>query len=93
MVSSFFKSFDTNLWILSNKSIDTNSYMSKYSEDVLKILSKEEIKSTNQILVELQDKVKKIINWHMLYRILNDLEKEGKIERLKAKAGFFWKKR
>jgi len=67
--------------------------MSKYREDVLKILSREEIKSTNQILAELQEKVKKSINWHMLYRILNDLEKESKIERLKAKAGFFWKKK
>ena len=67
--------------------------MSKYREDVLKVLSKEEIKSTNQVLLELQDKVRKSINWHMLYRILNDLEKDGKIERLKAKAGFFWRKR
>ena len=67
--------------------------MSKYKEEVLKVLSKDEIKSTNQVLAELQTKVKKIINWHMLYRILNDLEQEGKIERLKAKAGFFWKKR
>lgn len=67
--------------------------MSKYKEDVLKVISKEEIKSTNQILVELQIKVKKIINWHMLYRILADLEEEGKIERLKAKAGFFWKRK
>lgn len=67
--------------------------MSKYKEDTLKIISKEEIKSTNQVLDELQKKVKKKINWHMLYRILSDLEKEGKIERLKAKAGFFWKKK
>jgi len=67
--------------------------MSKYKEDILKIASKEEIKSTNQILLELQDKVKRIVNWHMLYRILSDLEKEGKIERLKAKAGFFWRKK
>lgn len=67
--------------------------MSKYKEEVLKIMSKEEIKSTNEILLELQSRVKKIINWHMLYRILSDLEKDGKIERLKAKAGFFWKKK
>jgi len=67
--------------------------MSKYKDEILKIASKDEIKSTNQILLELQNKVKKIINWHMLYRILSDLEKEGKIERLKAKAGFFWKRK
>ena len=67
--------------------------MSKYKDEILKIASKDEIKSTNQILLELQNKVKKIINWHMLYRILSDLEKEGKLERLKAKAGFFWKRK
>ena len=66
--------------------------MSKYKEDIIKVLSKEEIKSTNQVLSELQEMVKKVINWHMLYRILSDLEKEGKVERLKSTAGFFWRK-
>ena len=67
--------------------------MSKYKEMILKILSKDEIKSTNQVLEELQKKVNKVINWHLLYRVLSDLEKENKIERLKARAGFFWKKK
>jgi DNA-binding HxlR family transcriptional regulator len=67
--------------------------MSKYEEDILRIVSREEIKSTNQILSELQDKVKKVVNWHMLHRVLRDLEDTGKVERLKAKAGFFWRKR
>lgn len=67
--------------------------MSKYREDILKIISKEEIKSTNEILKELEGKSKKVINWHALYRVLVDLESENKIERLKAKAGFFWKKK
>ena len=67
--------------------------MSKYKEDVLSILSKEEIKSTNEILKELETKVNKVINWHMLHRILRDLQDEGKVERLKAKAGFFWKRK
>ncbi len=67
--------------------------MSKYNEAVLGILSKEEIKSTNQILTELQAKAKKVVNWHVLYRILMELEAENKLERLKAKAGFFWKKK
>jgi DNA-binding transcriptional regulator YhcF (GntR family) len=67
--------------------------MSKYQEEVLRIVSKEEIKSTNQILSELQNSANKIINWHMIHRILSDLEREGKIEKLKAKAGFFWKKK
>jgi Fe2+ or Zn2+ uptake regulation protein len=67
--------------------------MSKYREDVLKIVSKEEIKSTNQILLELQTRVNKAVNWHLLYRVLRDLEEEGKVEKLKARAGFFWRKK
>jgi len=66
--------------------------MSKYRETILSVLSKSDIKSTNEILKELENKVKKVINWHALYRILMELHNEGKIERLKAKAGFFWKK-
>lgn len=67
--------------------------MSKYKEQIIKILSKEEIKSTNEILKELEKESKKVINWHALYRVLMDLESENKIERLKAKAGFFWKRK
>ncbi len=67
--------------------------MSKYNDAVLGILSKEEIKSTNQVLTELQSKVKKVVNWHVLYRILMELQAENKLERLKAKAGFFWKRK
>ena len=67
--------------------------MSKYKEDVLNILSPEEIKSTNQILEDLQNRAKKTINWHVLYRILMELEADNKIEKLEAKAGFFWRKK
>jgi len=67
--------------------------MSKYEKDVLIVLSKDEIKSTNQVLIELEKKVGKIINWHMLHRILMDLKDSGKVERLMAKAGFFWRKK
>lgn len=67
--------------------------MSKYKEMILSILSKVEIKSTNEVLNDLQKKADKVINWHALYRILMELESEGKVERLQSKAGFFWKKR
>jgi len=67
--------------------------MSKYDLDVLGLLSKNEIKSTHQILEELQKKVKKTINWHVLYRILMELEENNNVEKLKAKAGFFWRKK
>ena len=67
--------------------------MSKYKEVILSVLSKAEIKSTNEVLTEIQRKEGKVINWHALYRVLMELESEGKIERLKSKAGFFWKKK
>lgn len=67
--------------------------MSKYQENVLEILSKTTIKSTNEILLELQKKVSRVINWHLLYRILMELQSKNKIERLESKAGFFWKKK
>ena len=67
--------------------------MSKYKEIILELLSKTEIKSTNEILNELQNKVNKVINWHALYRVLMELQSEGKIIRLQSKAGFFWKKK
>lgn len=67
--------------------------MSKYKNIILSILSREEIKSTNQVLEELQKKVDKIINWHALYRVLMEIQAEGKIERFQSKAGFFWRKK
>ena len=60
---------------------------------ILAILSKTEIKSTNEILEELQKKADKVINWHALYRVLMELQSDGRIERLHSKAGFFWKKK
>ena len=67
--------------------------MSKYTKIVLSLLSKSEIKSTNQVLDELQKKENKIINWHALYRVLMELQADNKIERLESKAGFFWKRK
>ena len=67
--------------------------MSKYDKDVLTLLSEEDLKSTNQVLTELQSKVRKVVNWHSLYRILMELAVEGKVDRIKTKAGFFWKKK
>ena len=67
--------------------------MSKYKKKVLEILSKEKLKSTNEVLHDLQKLAGKTINWHSLYRILMELKTENKVERLETKAGFFWRKR
>ncbi|HDL02224.1 MAG TPA: hypothetical protein ENH20_00135 [Candidatus Pacearchaeota archaeon] len=65
--------------------------MSKHEKHILEILNKTRIKSTNEILKELEKRTNKVINWHLLYRVLKDLSEEKRIEKLKAKAGFFWK--
>lgn len=67
--------------------------MSKYRAMILKVVSDKEIKSTNQILGEVEKLSGKVINWHMIYRVLMELHAEGKVERLKTKPGFFWKKK
>ena len=66
--------------------------MSKHTEKVIEILDKKKIKSTNQVLKELEKATNKKINWHVLYRILMELEASGKAEKLQADAGFFWRK-
>ena len=60
---------------------------------ILDVLSKTKIKSTNEVLDELQRKADKIISWHLVYRVLMDLANENKIERLESKAGFFWRRK
>lgn len=67
--------------------------MSKYKESVLKAVSSNQIKSTNQILKEVEEVSKTKINWHMLYRVLMELKEDSKVERVETKAGFFWKKK
>lgn len=67
--------------------------MSKYNQKILNLLSKEKIKSTNELLRELERKEDKTISWNLVYRILFELEAEGKIEKLGAKGGFFWRKK
>ncbi len=67
--------------------------MSKHSETILKVLSKDQMKSTNEILKEVEKETGKTINWHALYRVLMELHSEGKVEKIKAKVGFFWKKK
>ena len=67
--------------------------MSKHTSAVLEILDKNKIKSTNEILTELQKKTGKVVNWHAVYRILSEFKQENKVERLKAKSGFYWRKK
>lgn len=67
--------------------------VSKYREMILKVISDKQIKSTNEILKDLEKATGKTVNWHIVYRVLAELNNEGKIEKLSAKVGFFWRKR
>lgn len=67
--------------------------MSKYREDVILILSSEKMKSTRTIVKELEKLSGKIINWHMVYRILSQIERDGKIKRIEVPMGIFWLKK
>jgi len=66
---------------------------SKYRAHVLEVLSIKQIKSTNEVLKDLEKLTGKSVNWHIVYRVLAELNQEGKIERLPAKSGFYWRKR
>ena len=68
--------------------------MSKYKILIFHVLKENRLMSTNEVAKELQNvNAGKIVNWHMLYKILDDLSDEGKIEKIKTKAGYFWKLR
>lgn len=67
--------------------------MSKYDKIVLDVLSDKKIKSTNEVVKEAERVSGQSVNWHMIYRILLELSHAGKVEKLEAKVGFFWKKK
>ena len=67
--------------------------VSIYRDKVLKVLSDKQIKSTNEVLKDLEKLTGKTVNWHIVYRVLAELNNEGKVEKLPAKVGFFWRKK
>lgn len=87
------KKTHTNLCIILYKKVKYSNIMGKYNHILLNLILNGKIKSTNEILKALEKKTKKTINWHNLYRILMELFINGKIEKVKTKAGFFWKKK
>ena len=67
--------------------------MSKYRDMISEVVSDKEIKSTNQILKEVGKQSGKVVSWHMVYRVLMELQAEGKVEKMETTSGFFWKKK
>ena len=60
---------------------------------VLAVLSNKQIKSTNEIKKELEGLSGQVINWHIAYRVLAELNYEGRVEKFPTKVGFFWRRR
>ncbi len=65
----------------------------KHREVILNTISEVNIKSTRQVLKEVEKKVGKIINWSDLFRTLKDLSDKNLIKYYETPGGFFWIKR
>ena len=81
-----------------NKGVYDKYYMAKksqYKKVILDILPKRFI-STNQVLKEIKKKTGKSVHHYLIGRLLNELEKEGKIEKQDITLGkqklFLWRK-
>ena len=68
---------------------------SKYKELIPKILKPDEIMSTNQVRESLKKSSSvKYIEFNLVCRLLEQLEHEGKAEKLKGpKKSFYWRKK
>ena len=64
-----------------------------YENDILEILKKGEWKSTTELMKEIRKQSKKAVNWITIYRALERLEKEGKIQRIERKGLIIWSKK
>ena len=65
----------------------------KHREVILNTISEIKLKSTSEILREVEKKVKKTINWSDLYRTLKDLADKGLIKLYETAGGFYWLKK
>jgi len=68
---------------------------SKYKILIPKVLKSSEIMSTNQVRQEVAKLAGvKYIEFNLIYRLLEDLERTGKVEKLKGpKKSYYWRKK
>lgn len=68
---------------------------SRYKELIPKVLKSSEILSTNQVRQEVAKLAGvKYIEFNLVYRLLEELERQGKVEKLKGpKKSYYWRKR
>ena len=62
----------------------------KHREVILNTISESKLKSTSEVLEQVEQKVKKTINWSDLYRTLRDLADKGLIKEFVCKGGIYW---
>jgi Fe2+ or Zn2+ uptake regulation protein len=48
--------------------------------------------STNGVVRKVKKEYGKSVNWYLIYHFLQELEKEGKIEKIEYESGFMWKR-
>ncbi len=65
--------------------------MTKYKAIVLELLEKERYLSTNGVVRKIKKEKGKTVNWYLIYHVLQELENEGKIEKIESDQGFMWK--
>ena len=86
----------------SNTSLYKRYYMvrkSKYKTILLKILPDDRLLNTSQIIKLIKRKEKKQVHYYLIYKVLNDLHKDGKVKKQEVLLGdkgkqriFLWRK-
>ena len=71
-------------------SLYTKVLMGKYRKVALQVMT-HKLQTTNKIRKLMEKKTGKAINWHFLFKVLDRLEEEGKIEKVEANRLFLWK--
>jgi Fe2+ or Zn2+ uptake regulation protein len=77
----------------SNKGLHQKYVMSKYKAIVLEILESTRFLSTNGVVRKVKTEHGKNVNWYLIYHVLQELESEGKIEKVKSEQGYMWKRK
>ncbi len=77
----------------SNNGLYQKYVMTKYKGIVLQILGGKRFISTNGVVRKIKKETGKTVNWYLIYHVLQELEKESKVEKIESETGFMWKLR
>lgn len=65
--------------------------MTKYKAIVLELLEKKRYLSTNGVVRKIKKEKGKTVNWYLIYHVLQELGREGKIDKIESDQGYMWK--